>query len=257
MKKYILLLSFSWSLNFAFAQREADAMFFGGCYNNQTCLCNAPLQGNIYKFNADSLEDIIDPACLPLSSFYSKATFCNKNTGELIFASNGWRLVNGDEQIVSHKLWFSNMPHPGGPDSTNVSNNAGPLFLTHPGDSTKAYLFYGQLWNYTVQSSNYKMDKYFTYALLDIPTKTLISKNHIVLSDTSSRSDMQACRHANGRDWWLLKGRYNNMEFHTFLITSEGAVVDSPFEGVNHFLKKHGNEIKILHKGYRVFLQKV
>jgi predicted O-methyltransferase YrrM len=41
-----------------------------------------------------------------------------------------------------------------------------------------------------------------------------------------------------------------------YLYNMEGAVVDSPFEGVNHFLKKHDKEIKILHKGYRVFLQK-
>jgi len=42
-----------------------------------------------------------------------------------------------------------------------------------------------------------------------------------------------------------------------YLYNMEGAVVDSPFEGVNHFLKKHDKEIKILHKGYRVFLQKI
>ncbi len=33
--------------------------------------------------------------------------------------------------------------------------------------------------------------------------------------------------------------------------------LSSPFEGVNHFLKKFESEIKILHKDYRVFLEKV
>ncbi len=33
--------------------------------------------------------------------------------------------------------------------------------------------------------------------------------------------------------------------------------VDSPFEGVNQFLKKHQYDSKIIHKGYRVFLQKI
>jgi hypothetical protein len=32
--------------------------------------------------------------------------------------------------------------------------------------------------------------------------------------------------------------------------------INSPFEGVNHFLKKYQHEIKILHKDYRVFLEK-
>jgi predicted O-methyltransferase YrrM len=35
------------------------------------------------------------------------------------------------------------------------------------------------------------------------------------------------------------------------------SVLDSPFEAVNHFLKKYENEIKILHKECRVFLQKL
>jgi hypothetical protein len=41
-----------------------------------------------------------------------------------------------------------------------------------------------------------------------------------------------------------------------YLYNKEGAVVDSPFEGVNHFLNKFQKDFKILHKGYRVFLQK-
>jgi len=34
-------------------------------------------------------------------------------------------------------------------------------------------------------------------------------------------------------------------------------VLDSPFEAVNHFLKQYAGKYKLLHKGYRVFLQKL
>jgi hypothetical protein len=222
MKRFALILVTSLSFSFAFAQRENDALYFGGCDVQISCSCNTPLQGHIYKFNDDSLEEIIDPACLPLNTFYSSATFCDNNSGELLFASNGWRLVNGDEQIVSHKLWFSNIPHPGGPDSTNVDIIAGPLFLPHPGDSTKAYLFYGQYTGYSVQSLSFQADKYFTYALLDIPSKSLISKNNILLTDTSSYGDIQACRHANGRDWWIIKPDIYSNKYFIGLLTPQG-----------------------------------
>ena len=222
MKRAALIIIISFSVSFTFAQREADAMFFGGCYNNQTCLCNIPKQGSIYKFNEDSLELIIDPACLPMASFYSRASFSDRHTGELIFASNGWRLVNGDNQIVSHKLWFDNTPHPGGVDSTGVDIVAGPLFLPYPGDSTKAYLFYGQYSNYTIQSLNFVADNYFTYAVLDIPSKSLISKNNLLLTDTSSLGDMQASRHANGRDWWIIKPDIYSNKFFIGLLTPQG-----------------------------------
>ena len=56
---------------------------------------------------------------------------------------------------------------------------------------------------------------------------------------------------------WRLLARGGLLAIDDYLYNAEGAVVDSPFEGINHFLKKHQHEIKILHKGYRVFLIKV
>ena len=55
---------------------------------------------------------------------------------------------------------------------------------------------------------------------------------------------------------WRLLVRGGLLAIDDYLYNSEGAIIDSPFEGINHFLKKHQHEIKILHKGYRVFLQK-
>lgn len=56
---------------------------------------------------------------------------------------------------------------------------------------------------------------------------------------------------------WRILNRGGLLAIDDYLYNSDGAVVNSPFEGVNHFLKKHQHEIKILHKGYRVFLIKV
>jgi hypothetical protein len=55
---------------------------------------------------------------------------------------------------------------------------------------------------------------------------------------------------------WRLLEKGGILAIDDYLYNSEGAVINSPFEGVNHFLKKHDKEIKIIHKGYRVFLQK-
>jgi len=207
MKKKIFLFLLIISTASAFAQREADAMFFRGCPGFPVCWCSPPFQGNVFWFNEDSLQQIIDPACLQITRAFSGAAFSDRYTGELLFASNGWRLVNGQGDVLAHKLWLDDIPHPGdSPDTTTVNVIAGPLFLNDPGDSTRAYLFYGQQSAPFLQGQ-YSMvaDIYFTYALLDIPTQSIISKNNIVLSDTSSSGDMQACRHANGRDWWIIK----------------------------------------------------
>jgi len=56
---------------------------------------------------------------------------------------------------------------------------------------------------------------------------------------------------------WKLFANGGLLAIDDYLYNREGAVVDSPFEGVNHFLNKFQKEIKILHKGYRVFLVKI
>jgi len=230
---YLFFISF-----YCHAQREADAMFFGGCFGGG-CWCNTPNQGNVYLFDEDSLVSIEDPACLPIRRFFSGASFSDRHTGELLFASNGWRLINGQGDVLAHKLWFDDIPHPGdSSDTTTVNVTAGPLFLNDPGDSTRAYLFYGQLRPFFVQNISFRADVHFTYALLDIPSRRLIRKNNVVFSDTSSMGDMQACRHANGRDWWIVKPHIYTDLYYIGLLDPGGVEMNLvQLPGVPHALR--------------------
>ena len=57
--------------------------------------------------------------------------------------------------------------------------------------------------------------------------------------------------------WKILnKGGILAIDDYTYNIDRSDKLV-SPFEGVNHFLKKYENEYSLLNKGYRVFLQKI
>ena len=56
---------------------------------------------------------------------------------------------------------------------------------------------------------------------------------------------------------WRLLSKGGILAIDDYLYNSDIDILNSPFEGINHFLKKHQNEIKILHKCYRVFLQKL
>ena len=55
---------------------------------------------------------------------------------------------------------------------------------------------------------------------------------------------------------WRLLARGGLLAIDNYVYDTESAVLNFPFEGINHFLNKHSHQIKILHKGYRVFLQK-
>jgi predicted O-methyltransferase YrrM len=56
---------------------------------------------------------------------------------------------------------------------------------------------------------------------------------------------------------WRLLVKGGILAIDDYLYKTDESSLESPFEGVNNFLKKHQNEVKILHKGYRVFLQKI
>ena len=55
---------------------------------------------------------------------------------------------------------------------------------------------------------------------------------------------------------WQILEKNGLMIIDDYLYNSS-SLLDSPFESVNHFLKKYQNEIKILHKDYRIFLEKI
>ena len=56
---------------------------------------------------------------------------------------------------------------------------------------------------------------------------------------------------------WEILVKGGLMAIDDYLYNDKGPVVNSPFEGVNHFLKKYEGKYNLLHKGYRVFLEKL
>jgi hypothetical protein len=57
---------------------------------------------------------------------------------------------------------------------------------------------------------------------------------------------------------WKILAKGGLLAIDDYLYNNDrGLFIDSPFEGVNHFLTKHAHEIYILHKGYRIFLIKL
>ncbi|MCB0820410.1 MAG: hypothetical protein KDC13_07290, partial [Bacteroidetes bacterium] len=119
-----LLLVFTLLCGFSLlAQRQADNIINGDCFQNpEIGNCDPPNANSVYRFNDSTLEEIIEPLDLSLSTDYSRAAYSD-SAGNLAFASNGWRLVNNSGVVLSEKLWFDWIPHPGdSPETTNVLN---------------------------------------------------------------------------------------------------------------------------------------
>ncbi|MBK7390312.1 MAG: hypothetical protein IPI23_14930 [Bacteroidetes bacterium] len=52
-------------------------------------------------------------------------------------------------------------------------------------------------------------------------------KGVILITDTLFTGKMTACRHGNGRDWWVLTHKYDSDIFYRLLITPDTIMVDS------------------------------
>ena len=218
--QYLLLTVSLLFANQLVSQRQAYSLYNGGYIYGING--PEPYQGTILKFNDDSLEQIIAPANMSLSVTWSRAAYSDTN-GDLVFASNGWRLVNREGEILSYKLWDSSMNHPGNlTDTTSVIVPMGPLFLDDPGNPDGAYLLYGQYQPINLSNFGASLDLIFSYAYLNEPSRSLVSQNNHLPVDTTSIGDMQACRHANGRDWWIIKPKIYENQYIIGLLDPTG-----------------------------------
>jgi hypothetical protein len=204
------------------AQRQADAILIGNSFFSIPA--EAPYANSIITFDDTSLVSENASTPMVMSNFYSSASYADKN-GNLLFASNGWRLLNSFGEVLSYKLWHDDIPWPGeSPDTTLADLSRGPLFLPNPSDTNQVYLFYGEyVRNFLTQTIGYiSKDVRFCYALLDVPSQSLISQGNVIFEDTTSVSDMVALRHGNGRDWWIYKSGVLSNQFYRGLLSVDG-----------------------------------
>jgi hypothetical protein len=204
------------------AQRQADAILVGNSFFSIPAA--PPYANSVLTFDDTSFVSENAQTPMVMSNFYSSASYADKN-GNILFASNGWRLINSYGEVLSYKLWHDDIPWPGGsPDTTRVDLTRGPLFLPDPSDTNRVYLFYGEyVTNQPMQTLGFaRLDVRFCYALLDVPTQSLISKDNIILDDTTALSDMVALRHGNGRDWWIYKPSTQSNQYYRGLLSVDG-----------------------------------
>ncbi len=54
---------------------------------------------------------------------------------------------------------------------------------------------------------------------------TVYLKNQLLIDDTLELGNLNVCRHANGRDWWILVKRFNSSKYYTILTNPNGPII--------------------------------
>jgi hypothetical protein len=157
--------------------------------------------------------------------------------GNLLMASNGIWIANatGDTMLNGGGLnpspftsnWMFGLP-------ISFSNT----FLSFPNDSINYLLIHSTLWSTLFPALS---GIYYTKVdlSLDGGLGGVSLKNDTIFSDSLSWG-IGACRHANGRDWWVVAMRDREPELYTLLLTPNG--IDTVFvQPINFASNRVGN----------------
>lgn len=140
---------------------------------------------------------------------------CN---GYFLFNAEGKLIENGD-YLVPHKLV----------DAQSSLSQYNQTSILLPKRDNQYYVFVGSMSDkeyddcHSGGGCNYDI---LTYSVCDMNLNggngKVISKENYLLANDSLKSTLTACRHANGKDWWLIAAHFNRHLYKTFLVTSEG-----------------------------------
>lgn len=213
-------------MNTLHAQREAYSWIYGNCDPEENN-CQGVYGTAVIKFNDDSIESIrrVD---FP-GSFRFHALSISDSNGNLLMASNSSYIFDSLGNVLID--FFSN-------DSSQLftSSRQTALFLKL-NDETNDYYFYnskGTQWIGTPPNTllnNRTVLHYLSKIRVDENGYNVIQIDTIFRNDTILNTGIQACRHANGRDWWIFQSTFNQKQYLRGLLTPYGLnfeVYDGP-----------------------------
>ncbi|MBK9732779.1 MAG: T9SS type A sorting domain-containing protein [Chitinophagaceae bacterium] len=165
--------------------------------------------------------------------FYFTDASISDTTGELLFYTNGSYVKNGNHD----SLWNTADFNPGFTTDEYIYGlpiTQGAIVLPKPGDANKYLLFHESadeiflLPGYDVNPLSLR------YSLIDMALDNSLGgidpnqKSVVLIGDTLTNGRLTACKHANGRDWWLISHEYRSNKYYKLLVTPDG--IFGPYE---------------------------
>jgi len=199
--------------NITIAQKEAYSWIWGYC-DSTVNSCNGLYGTAIMRFNNDSIASI-DTVSFP-SPFKRFSTSISDSAGNFLMAFNQKYLFDKNGNVL---LEYDTASY----GSMRIFRQSALFFKLK--DNTNFY--------YLISDNIERIDTPFGQPRLNHRTKeiyltkikiestipTIISIDTLIRNDTISGGCYHACRHANGRDWWIFRSTYNQQQYLRGLLT--------------------------------------
>jgi DNA-binding beta-propeller fold protein YncE len=183
--------------------------------------------GGHLTLNFDSLPLDVHRTPRKMNFLETNASISDSRGKLLFYTNGGWIADASHDTLLNGRL------------PKNVNYNAlffgeqvpqECLFLEAPGDTNIYYLFYNHVENYF--PPGFFASKYLYYLTIDKRLNNglgaVVQKNQIAVNDSLIIGEITACKHANGRDWWIVCHRINSNLFYKVLFSPQGVIAAIP-----------------------------
>jgi hypothetical protein len=223
MKKTFIALVILMSQNLI-AQKETNRWIIGHDYNIQDSL-----HGRV-EINFNSTPPSIEYRVGDINmNMFGCNSSISDSAGNLLFYSNGCDIANQNGDILLN----GNDINPGAYhdilcDDIGRGYTAGYpsiMILPVPEKDSIFYIFHKSV-KYIPPPNEYAYVDRLLYSIVKVNgnKKIVLEKNMPVMVDSLSAGEMNAVKHANGKDWWIISSRRNSNQFYMFLFTKDGIV---------------------------------
>jgi hypothetical protein len=179
---------------------------------------------SILDFNFDPVK--VYPDSIRVSTGFANAGICDPD-GQMVCYSGGYWLENAAAEIVEGSINLVNIREPFIKKQLDgngaIGGTQGMLMLPTPEKENREFYVF----NFAVDSTVQPTDFVYTKVAFEGTRLTVLEKCKLVTSGKTFYSAfVSACRHGNGRDWWIFAVEVGYAQAHLLLLTKDGVVED-------------------------------
>jgi hypothetical protein len=231
-KKIVFCVLVSFMALTSYSQKE-DYNWLLGDFNVQDSLYKNKFMFN--DFGLSTIDTIKSDA-----NFYITNSSISDSLGNLLFYTNGRKIYNAQHQVIENgdSLNFTPWGWNLGQSFNHYSANQGVLILQKPNTNNEWFMFH--LRKDTLPFIEFPNDWSIIKGLMfskivisDSNDLKVVSKNIELIGDTMFSGNLTACKHGNGRDWWIFASEGKSNCIYQLLLSPSGIqIFDTICEGL-------------------------
>ncbi|CAN5355575.1 hypothetical protein BH11BAC1_BH11BAC1_23100 [soil metagenome] len=160
--------------------------------------------------------------------FITNASICDTN-GQLLFYTNGNLICNRFHNYMPNTGGFNPGYHNSHTIPYGQGINQGALIIPRPSNADEFVIFHESADTFISHNEFFERPINLSYSVINMNLSggngDLTSEKNIhVIDDTLVNGRLTACKHANGRDWWIITHRLFSNDYYKILMTPDTIV---------------------------------